>query len=177
MENFSNHSDSQWFKITQKVSLLQFSERREQSSFWALNPNSPKIIPKKICKWNVLHFWRENSIIWKISDETFLVIFNHCDVHYGLVYCAVWKELWEVNWDCWATGFFFPFKNSSFANMQWILPQFGMYLDVSKKSIHWMLWGMRNEYQDHHYSAQCWEEDLLSSLSLLWRWKCIMWPP
>ena len=31
---------------------------------------------------------------------------------------------------------------------------FGCYIcGKRKKSIHWMLWGMRNEYQDHHYSA------------------------
>ena len=53
---------------------------------------------------------------------------------------------------------FFPFYSKNFFFCQHvILPQFGMYLDVicgkRKKSIHWMLWGMRNEYQDHHYSA------------------------
>ena len=49
------------------------------------------------------------------------------------------------------------FSKNFFFCQHVILPQFGMYLDVicgkRKKSIHWMLWGMRNEYQDHHYSA------------------------
>ena len=88
------------------------------------------------------------------QDETILVIFTHCESHY-IDYG--WKKLCWVNWDCWATGFFPFFSKNFFFCQHVILPQFGMYLDVicgkRKKSIHWMLWGMRNEYQDHHYSA------------------------
>ena len=52
---------------------------------------------------------------------------NQRDVQYRIVQYAVWKKLWEVNWDCWATGFFSPLKilllptcNESYLNLECI---------------------------------------------------------